>query len=369
MIRYTSQNKKSWSKWFCLSVPLILVSLQRYTSRTLPRRDKNETLPWHAPERIVQYLVPERIAVPDAAPPPPPPLQSRSGAIYTSGLVESPVPSHLPQRKQHSAAMKTTLSAAVVASLAASSAAFAFTASSSSTKSSSSSSSSSSVLNMAGNMPDRLWDSMVDKTERSKACPWLPRPKNLDGSYVGDQGFDPFYLSSIPKNFAGFLQPPSWEATNGIDTLYWMRESELKHCRIAMMAVFGWLATDGAVFGFPVRFPGEIYSVESIPNGYVAHDILVQQGSMGFMLWAIGFVEVCTGACLVQVSKGELDREAGDFGFDPMNFLKGKSKEEKDLMKLKEINNGRLAMLAFGGLATQTALGDAFQAPPYHYFP
>jgi hypothetical protein len=34
-------------------------------------------------------------------------------------------------------------------------------------------------------------------------------------------------------------------------------------------------------------------------------------------------------------------------------------------MKTKEINNGRLAMLAFGGIATQTALGDAFHAFPY----
>jgi light-harvesting complex I chlorophyll a/b binding protein 1 len=210
---------------------------------------------------------------------------------------------------------------------------------------------------------------MVDKTQRSKSVPWLPRAANLDGTYVGDQGFDPFFLSSIPKNFAGILQPPSWEPTKGIDTLYWMRESELKHSRIAMMAWFGWLACDGC-FGFPLRFPGDVYSVESIPNSYYAHDILVDQGSMRIMLLAVGIIEVCTGAALVQVSKGELDgREAGDFGFDPLKLLKGKSKEDSDLMKLKEINNGRLAMLAFGGLATQTALDPAnFAMPPYHHF-
>ena len=66
--------------------------------------------------------------------------------------------------------------------------------------------------------------------------PFLPRPINLDGSYVGDVGFDPFYLSSIPKNFAGFIQPPSWEEVEGISTLYWMREAELKHGRVAMLA-------------------------------------------------------------------------------------------------------------------------------------
>merc|ERR1712151_310810 len=77
-------------------------------------------------------------------------------------------------------------------------------------------------------MPDRMWDSMVDKTERSASLPWLPRPKNLDGSYVGDVGFDPFYLSSIPKDFTGFIQPPQWEEKGNIDTLYYMREAELK---------------------------------------------------------------------------------------------------------------------------------------------
>ena len=37
-------------------------------------------------------------------------------------------------------------------------------------------------------MPDRMWDEMVDKTERSASLPWLPRPKALDGSMAGDVG-------------------------------------------------------------------------------------------------------------------------------------------------------------------------------------
>lgn len=181
---------------------------------------------------------------------------------------------------------------------------------------------------------------------------------------VGDVGFDPFYLSSIPKNFAGFLQPPSWKKTAGLPTLYWMREAELKHSRICMLAWFGWVATDGG-FGVTLRFPGEIYSVESIPTAYEAHNILVGQGSMTFMLLAIGFIEFCTGAVLVEVSKGESDRPAGNFGLDPMSFLKGKSEAEVKRMELTELLNGRLAMLAFSGVCTQTALGDAHHAFPY----
>jgi len=212
-------------------------------------------------------------------------------------------------------------------------------------------------------MPERKWDSMVDKTERSASLPWLPRPVNLDGSMVGDVGFDPFYLSSIPKDFSGFIQPPQWEEKS-IPTLYWMREAELKHGRVCMMAWFGWVAADGG-FGFPLRFPGEIYSVESIPTSYDAHDILVSQGSMGFLLLVAGLLEVCSGAVLVEVAKGDNDREAGDFGLDPLSFLKGKSEEEVNRMKLRELKNGRLAMLAFAGVVTQSGLGESTHAFPY----
>lgn len=215
-------------------------------------------------------------------------------------------------------------------------------------------------------MPDRLWDTMVDKTQRSKAVPFLPRAVNLDGSMPGDVGFDPFYLSSIPKNFAGFIQPPSWEETPGIPTLYWMAEAEIKHARVCMMAWFGWLATDGA-FGITLRFPGSIYSVDSIPNAYNAHNILVEQGSMAFLLLAVGFIEFCSsGAVLVEVSKGESDRLPGDFSLDPLSFLKGKSDAEVKRMKTTELLNGRLAMLAFSGVATQSALLDgAHSSFPY----
>lgn len=213
-------------------------------------------------------------------------------------------------------------------------------------------------------MPDRLWDTMVDKTERSAAIPFLPRPANLDGSMVGDVGFDPMYLSSIPKNFAGFIQPPQWEDVPGIPTLYWMREAELKHGRVCMLAWFGWVAADGG-FGFPLRFPGSIYSVESIPDSFSAHDVLVSQGSMGFLLLAVGFIEFCMNAVLVEVAKGESDREAGDFNLDPLQFLKDKSPEEVNRMKLRELLNGRLAMLAFAGVATQTSLEGGVHTFPY----
>ena len=239
-----------------------------------------------------------------------------------------------------------TFSAAVLATVATSAMAFA----PASTKQSST------ALN-ADPMPDRLWNTMVDKNERSAACPWLPRAAALDGSLPGDYGFDPFYLSSIPKNFAGFIQPPSWEETEGIPTLYWMREAELKHGRVAMLAVTGWIGVDQGL-----RFPFPQFSADVIPDSYNAHNILVEQGTMAAMLIAVAFVEFSMSAVLVEVSKGESDREAGDYAWTG-GVLKNKSDEYIKNMKTKEINNGRLAMLAFGGIATQTALGNT--AFPY----
>merc|ERR1711935_750642 len=103
-----------------------------------------------------------------------------------------------------------------------------------------------------------------------------------------------------------------------------------------------------------------IYSVANVPNSYEAHDIIVSQGSLGFLLVAIALVEFCTGAVLVEVARGENDREAGDYKLDPLGFLKDKSEEEVNKMKLRELKNGRLAMLAFAGVVTQSGLGEAY---------
>ena len=83
------------------------------------------------------------------------------------------------------------------------------------------------------------------------------------------------------------------------------------------------------------------------------------------MLVAIGFIEVVCGSVLVSVSKGESTREAGDFGLDPLRFLEGKGKEERERMQLAELKNARLAMLAFAGVVTQAGLGEASQSFPY----
>jgi len=170
----------------------------------------------------------------------------------------------------------------------------------------------------------------LNAEKMSEALPFLPYPENLEG-YVGDVGFDPFRFSDFaPMDF--------------------LREAELKHGRICMLAWTGFVAVDlGArIYPLPEAYEG-LTSV-------TAHDALVQQGAMSQLFLWIGVAETISTVSLIQMLYEDSGREPGDFGLDPLGFLNGKSEEEVNRMKLREIKNGRLAMLAFSGACTQAVL-------------
>ena len=129
-----------------------------------------------------------------------------------------------------------------------------------------------------------------------------------------------------------------------------LREAELKHGRICMLAWTGFVAVDlGArIYPLPEAYEG-LTSV-------TAHDALIQQGAMSqIFLWCSVFETVAT-VSLIQMLYEDSGREPGDFGLDPLGFLNGKSEEEVNRMKLRELKNGRLAMIAFSAVVTQAVL-------------
>ena len=93
--------------------------------------------------------------------------------------------------------------------------------------------------------------------------------------------------------------------------LKWLREAEIKHGRVCMLAATGFCVQDVATF------PGVIKTFG--PAKMTAlHDVAVKQGAMQQLLVWLGFIEIFGFVAIVQMLQGS-ERQPGDFGFDPLN--------------------------------------------------
>ncbi|KAK4523174.1 hypothetical protein GAYE_PCTG44G1066 [Galdieria yellowstonensis] len=160
-----------------------------------------------------------------------------------------------------------------------------------------------------------------NKPKWSKALPFMLWPKNLDGTMAGDVGFDPL----------GF--------TNVFD-VKWMREAELKHCRIAMLAALGFMVQE--LWTFPHPYFSKVPPV-------LAHDVYVKTGGMSQILLFVIFFEIISVFAVSQMMEGK--REPGVFHFDPLGL--GKDPDTFRKYEWSELRNGRLAMIAVGGFIHQ----------------
>merc|ERR1712039_786413 len=155
---------------------------------------------------------------------------------------------------------------------------------------------------------------------RSASVPFMPKPKNLEGLVGEEQEFDPL----------GFAE--------SVDAK-WLREAELKHGRVCMLATVGFYSQQY------ITFPGFKPTPDALQSVYTA-----PVGVMAALLFLAGWIESSSfGGKITMLDMFEGERTPGDFNFGA-GFLKGKSDKEVYDMKLKELNNGRLAMLAFSGM-------------------
>jgi len=108
----------------------------------------------------------------------------------------------------------------------------------------------------------------------------------------------------VPRALFGCAQDPL-NLASSFD-IKWMREAELKHGRLSMLAVVGFIATDLGIVapGAPVGF-----------SSVAAHDMAVEKGAMYVLLFAASLIEVTAGVPAVeQMMKGS-DRKPGEFAF------------------------------------------------------
>ena len=119
------------------------------------------------------------------------------------------------------------------------------------------------------------------------------------------------------------------------------REAELKHGRVAMLATVGWLVQQAGV-----HLPGDLYTTTNPIDAFFN----VGPSVMGQIFIFIGALESLAHKGKMSPSDMFDDgRKPGNFGaFAPP--LKGKTAAEMEVLELKELKNGRLAMLAIGGL-------------------
>jgi len=162
-----------------------------------------------------------------------------------------------------------------------------------------------------------------------------------------EKAFDVKDLAGITEPL-GFFDPVGFTEDKSEGKIRFYREVELKHGRLGMLAALGFLVGEN----FHPLFGGNIDD-----PAYLAFQQTPLQTFWPFVVSAIAILEVFSVFTFNSPAGGEpwsirSDHVPGDLGFDPLN-LKPTDPEEFKTMQTKELNNGRLAMLAAAGMILQ----------------
>jgi len=169
----------------------------------------------------------------------------------------------------------------------------------------------------------------------SMSMPFMERPLALDGTVAGDVGFDPLGFAKTKQDLLNY------------------REAEVKHARLAMLAAAGWPLSElwdkkiAALFGLPAVVDNA-GRAPSILNGGLEKISPVYWIACLLLAGAIDFF----GILKARASKNDPTYFPGNLGFDPLGLYPKDAAGQKE-MQLKEIKNGRLAMIAITGFAAQ----------------
>jgi hypothetical protein len=147
----------------------------------------------------------------------------------------------------------------------------------------------------------------------------------------------------------GFFDPLGFATDTPAGKLLFYREVELKHGRICMLAALGFLVGEN----FHPLFGGNI----DVPS-YLAFQQTPLQTFWPAVVFAIAIPELYSVFTFKEPDTGgnfwmiKEDHVPGDLGFDPLGLKPTDPAEFKEL-QTKELNNGRLAMIAAAGMIAQ----------------
>jgi len=159
----------------------------------------------------------------------------------------------------------------------------------------------------------------------------------LTSKMAGNKGFDP----------AGFAKSP--------DLLLQYREAELKHARLAMLASVGWVMSELWHQGL-ADLLGKDSPLQDDAGEFLAKAPSVLNGGLQdvppfFWVATLLFSGVAEVTRMLSIQGNAMDFKPGALGFDPLGFYEQETAKGKLELELKEINNGRLAMIAIAFFA------------------
>ena len=165
-----------------------------------------------------------------------------------------------------------------------------------------------------------------------------------------------------PKNYPGITKPLDFFDPVGFSKdiseadFKKYRESELKHGRIAMLAVLGVFFAEAAPFLLGGKITGpaifQFQQADKYLHAFTANVIGFTAAIEGFNIIKGWQPVKDTFASEVGVAALRTDYENGDLKFDPLDW-KPTNPKALSAVKNKELNNGRLAMLAIAGIVAQ----------------
>jgi hypothetical protein len=159
----------------------------------------------------------------------------------------------------------------------------------------------------------------------------------------------PGAIDPIPEGF----DPLGFAEGADLDQMKKYREAETQHGRVAMLATLGFLVGENyhPLFGLEGK---EILAIDSLTEVRLVFPAFFE--GLAIVIGALEFNRALVGwASPLKERTGNVlndDYYPGDIGFDPLG-LKPTDAEEFETMQTKELQNGRVAMLAVAGMVAQ----------------